>query len=166
MFDLEDMDGLVRTICWPEDYARLGEHIRPDAVIVVAGSIDRRAGSEETNLVVNQIVPIAAVASLPTRSVTVKVTEGLHDEATLDRLAALVRQHPGKVPLRMVIELADGSRVLMEADRDRVAWSGELRTAIVELLGPGALRAAVDFGGRREPAAPRRGNGRPAAGVA
>ena len=25
MFDLEDMDGLVRTICWPEDYARLGE---------------------------------------------------------------------------------------------------------------------------------------------
>jgi DNA polymerase-3 subunit alpha len=165
MFDLEDMDGLVRTICWPEDYARLGEHIRPDAVIVVAGSIDRRAGSEETNLVVNQIVPIASVGGLPARSVTVKLSEGVHDEATLDRLAEIVRGHPGRVPLRMVIELAAGSRVLMEADRHRVAWSGELRMALVDLLGPGTVRAAIDLGGRREQESARRGAGRPA-GVA
>lgn len=165
MFDLEDMDGLVRTICWPEDYARLGEHIRADAVIVVAGSIDRRAGSEETNLVVNQIVPIAAVGGLPARSVTVKLTEGRHDEATLDRLAEIVRRHPGKVPLRLVIELSDGSRVLMEADRERVAWSAGLRDAIGALLGPGTMRVALDMGGRREPEPARRGAGRPA-GVA
>jgi DNA polymerase-3 subunit alpha len=174
MFDLEDMDGLVRTICWPEDYARLGEAIQPDAVILVAGSIDRRAGSEETNLVVNEIVPIAEARRLPARSVTVRMVEGTHDAAVLDRLAELVGRHPGTVPLRLVIDLADGSRVLLEADRHQVAWSPELHAAVAELLGPGSVRAAVAIGGRgrrdgpggARGDGPRRGQGRAPAGVA
>jgi DNA polymerase-3 subunit alpha len=174
MFDLEDMDGLVRTICWPEDYARIGEAIQPDAVIVVAGSIDRRAGSEETNLVVNEIVPIAEARRLPARSVTVRVAEGTHDVDVLDRLAALVGRHPGAVPLRLVVDLADGSRVLLEADRHQVAWSPELHAAVAELLGPGSVRAAMAIGGRGRRDGPggsrgdgvRRGPGRSPAGVA
>ena len=150
MFDLEDMDGLVRTICWPEDYARLGEHIVADAVILVAGSIDRRAGSEETNLVVNEIVPVADVWRLPARSVTVKVSEAEHGPDLLDRLAEVVRRHPGKVPLRLVLDLADGTRVLMEADRHTVAWNPELHREIVGLLGPGCVRAALSAGGGRK----------------
>ena len=168
MFDLEDMDGLVRTICWPEEYARLGECLKPDAVVVVAGSIDRRAGSEETNLIVNDLVPIGDVWSRPTRSLTLKLTEPQHDAGTLDRLAAVVRRHPGPVPLRLVLELADGRRVLMEVDRDRVAWTPALHGEIVELLGPDRLRAPMALEARkRESDAGRRGAaGRSAAGVA
>ena len=166
MFDLEDMDGLVRSICWPEDFARLGEHIQADAVVLVAGSIDRRAGSEETNLIVNEVVPIAAAWDLPVRSVTVKVCEGPHDSGTLDRLAAVVAAHPGKVPLRIILDTADGKRVLMEADRHAVAWCPELHRAIVDLLGPGSVRAAASLGGRRREQPARRGPpGRPAAAV-
>jgi DNA polymerase-3 subunit alpha len=149
MFDLEDMDGLVRSICWPEDFARLGEHIQADAVVLVAGSIDRRAGSEETNLVVNEIVPVADVWRLPARNVTVKVTEANHDAILLDRLAEIVGRHPGKVPLRLVLDLADGTRVLMEADRHAVAWNAELHREISGLLGPGCVRAALSTGGGR-----------------
>jgi DNA polymerase-3 subunit alpha len=172
MFDLEDMDGLVRSICWPEDYARLGEFLQADAVIVVAGSIDRRAGSEETNLIVNEIVPIADVWKRPVRSVTMKLVEPQHDGRTLDRLAEIVRRHPGPVAVRLVLELADGRRVLMEADRDKVAWSQALHAEIAELLGPGAVRAAMTLGSgatgsRRRDAEPgRRGPpGRTPAGV-
>ena len=149
MFDLEDMDGLVRTICWPEDYARLGDHIVADAVILVAGSIDRRAGSEETNLVVNEIVPVAEAWRLPARSVTVRVTEAEHGPELLDRLAELVRRHPGNVPLRLVLDLADGTRVLMEADRHAVAWTAEFHREIGDLLGRGCVRAALSAGGGR-----------------
>ncbi len=166
MFDLEDMDGLVRSICWPEDFARLGEHIQPDAVILVAGSIDRRAGSEETNLIVNEVVPLAAAWDLPVRSVTVKINEGPHDAETLDRLAKVVAAHPGKVPLRLVLDTADGKRVLMEADRHSVAWAAGLHRALVDLLGPGCVRAAASLGGRKREQPTRRGPpGRPAAAV-
>jgi DNA polymerase-3 subunit alpha len=157
MFDLEDMDGLVRSICWPEDFARLGEHIQADAVVLVAGSIDRRAGSEETNLIVNDVVPLAAAWELPARSVTVKLCEGPHDAGTLERLAKLVAAHPGKVPLRLVLDTADGKRVLLEADRHAVAWSAGLHRALVDLLGPGCVRAAVSLGGRKREQPARRG---------
>jgi DNA polymerase-3 subunit alpha len=164
MFDLEDMDGLVRSICWPEDYARLGEHLQPDAVVLVAGSVDRRAGSEETNLIVNEIVPIAEAWRLQPRSVTLKLTDGLHDAATLDRLAELVRRHQGKVSLRLVLDLADGSRVLLEADRDKVGWTPEFHRDLVALLGPGCVRAAIVLGGRRDDGAGRRGRTRAGVG--
>ena len=57
MFDLEDMDGLVRSICWPEDFARLADHIRPDAVIHLAAqagvrhSIENPESYVEANLI-------------------------------------------------------------------------------------------------------------------
>ena len=167
MFDLEDMDGLVRSICWPEDYARLGEWLQPDAVVVVAGSIDRRAGSEETNLIVNELLPIGDLWGKPVRSVTVKATEPRHDAAVLDRLAAVVRRHPGPVPLRLVLELADGRRVLLEADRDKVAWTQAFHRELVELLGPDCVRAPITLAGKkRDAGGARRGPpGRSPAGV-
>jgi len=156
MFDLEDMEGLVRTICWPEDYARLGEWIVGDAVVVVSGSIDRRAGSDETNLIVNDLVPIADVWNRPVRSVTVKLSEPIHGPDTLDRLAAVFGRHAGQTPVRLVIDLADGRRVLMEADRTKVAWSYGLLAELTDLLGPGAVRAAVTMGQKRRDAEPAR----------
>ncbi len=157
MFDLEDMNGLVRSICWPEEYARLGDHLQPDAVVIVGGSIDRRAGSEETNLIVNEIVPIAEAWRLQPRGVTVKVTEALHDRATIDRLAEAVRRHTGKTPLRLVLDLADGTRVSLEADRHQVTWSEQLFTEITAILGPDAIRAVVTVGQGRREAPARRG---------
>jgi DNA polymerase-3 subunit alpha len=167
MFDLEDMDGLVRSICWPEDYARLGDHLQPDAVVLVAGSIDRRAGSEETNLIVNEILPLADAARLPAKSVTVRLVEGEHDRGTLDRLAGVLKRHPGKVPVRLVLDLAEGTRVLLEADGAAVEWSPALQGALADLLGTGGVRATVGLGGRRPAGEPgRRGpQGRAAAGV-
>ncbi|MEI7863146.1 MAG: DNA polymerase III subunit alpha, partial [Planctomycetota bacterium] len=160
MFDLEDMDGIVRSICWPEDYARLGAFLQPDAVVVVSGSIDRRAGSEETNLIVNDLVPIAEVWTKPVRQVTVKLTDPLHDSGTLNQLAEILKRHAGPTPLRLVLDLADGRRVLLEADRHTVAWSHQLHAELAGLLGPGAVRAAVSLGKARSSEGSRGENGR------
>ncbi len=173
MFDLEDMEGLVRTICWPEDYARLGDALRADAVIVVSGSIDRRAGSEETNLVVNDALPLADIGRVPVKAVTLKLDEQRHSVATLEGLSAILRRHEGKVPVRMLVDLADGTRVCMEIDRYHVAWSPDLLQDLSDLLGPGSVRAALSFaartGGQRsehEPRGPRRGGAIPRTGAA
>jgi hypothetical protein len=99
--------------------------------------------------------------------VTLKLIETEHDTATLDRLAAIIRRHPGAVPLRLVLELSDGRRVLMEADRDKVAWSQTLHREVVDLLGPDCLRAPIGLAGKkREAETSRRGPpGRSPAGV-
>ncbi|MFM7250427.1 MAG: DNA polymerase III subunit alpha [Planctomycetaceae bacterium] len=166
MFDLEDMDGLVRTICWPEEYARMGEAIVADAVMLVAGSVDRRAGSEETNLIVNEVVPLAEAWNRPVRSVTLRVVEPDHGTATVDALATILARHPGTVPLRLVIDLADGRRVLMEADGHPVAWGPQFHADVSALLGPGAIRAGITVsrGGRGD--CPRGDGRRPQGGRA
>jgi hypothetical protein len=82
-----------------------------------------------------------------------------------ERLAELVRRHQGKAPLRLVIDLADGARILLDADRDKVAWGPEFHRDLVALLGPGCARAAVSLGGRREDSARRGPPGRTPAGV-
>ncbi len=160
MFDLEDIDGLVRSICWPEEYARVGELLVPDAVVIVAGSVDRRAGSEETNLIINEIVPVADVWNRPARAVHIKVLEAAHDAETLDRLKQVLSRHEGQTPIRLVIELADGRRALLDVDGMKVRWSEGLLAELEELLGTGAVRAQVAISnGRRDdrPARGRRG---------
>ena len=78
-------------------------------------------------------------------------------------MAEILRQHSGIIPLRIVLDLADGRRVLLDADRDRVAWSPELHAALSQLLGAGCLRAVVTLGNgvsnakRRDAEASRRG---------
>ena len=115
----------------------------------MAGSIDRRAGSDETNLIVNAVVPIAEAWKLQPRNVTLRVDETEHDMTTLDGLSGAAKRHPGAVPLRLVIRLSDGSRVLLDADGTRVDWSPSFLEEVAELLGEGSVRASVSVGGRR-----------------
>ncbi|MEO1992768.1 MAG: DNA polymerase III subunit alpha, partial [Pirellulales bacterium] len=157
MFDLEDREGLVRTICWPEEYARIGESIQPDSVVIVTGSIDRRVGSEETNLIVNNLLPIAEVWQQPISSLSIKLIDPRHSVNTLDALGAILKRHPGSTPIRLVLELADGRRVLMEADGEKITWSHALCSELLELLGAGCVRVALaSTGSRRDTRQTRR----------
>ena len=45
------------------------ELIQPDAIVVVRGAIDKRPGSEEANLIVNEIIPLDDLAARYTRGV-------------------------------------------------------------------------------------------------
>jgi len=132
-------------------------------VVLVVGSIDRRAGSEETNLIVNEIVPLADAWQKPVKQVTLRFAEPGHDAATLERLAEILRRHPGSVPLRLVLDLIDGRRVHLEADRHAVAWTPQFQAEVSGLLGTGMIRAAISIprtGGSRNRDDNGRGDGR------
>ena len=87
MFDLEDMTGLVRCILWPEEYANFGTQVESDAVRVIRGVIDRRPGSEETNLIVNELIPLADLAGRFTKGIaTPPLHEGMHSHEDVVRL--------------------------------------------------------------------------------
>ena len=58
MFDLEDTEGMIRCIVWPEQFASYEQLIKPDAIVVVRGAVDKRPGSEEANLIVNEMIPL------------------------------------------------------------------------------------------------------------
>jgi DNA polymerase-3 subunit alpha len=143
MFDLEDTEGIMRSIVWPEQFARYEEAIKPDAIVVIRGVIDKRPGSEEANMIVNEIIPLENLASRYTRGVRIRVSEAFHGPHTLEQLHEIIRGYPGKCDLELTICLADGSRAACKCDGTKLAVTDEMQSRVDQLLGPGNLRLLV-----------------------
>ena len=136
MFDLEDMQGIMRCILWPEQYVEYGELVQPDAILVVIGVIDKRLGSDEANLIVNELIPLDQLQARYTRGVMIRLLEGAHGLRAVEQLYEILRGYPGKGELKLSIWLADGRRVQSDC-KMRVEINGEMRGRVEELLGPG-----------------------------
>ena len=140
MFDLEDTAGIMRCILWPEQFAQFGEMVQADAILAVRGAIDKRPGSEEANLIVNELIPLADLESRYTRGMIIRVMEETHGIGKLDMLREILRGYPGECHLQLLLCLADGSRVMCNCEKLRVAINPEMRSRVEELLGPGNFR--------------------------
>lgn len=140
MFDLEDMDGMVRTICWPEEFAVSGHLATADAILGIRGAIDRRPGSEEVNLIVNELIPLDELAKRYTRGMMIRLHEATHGPERLDQLYEVLRGYPGDCEVQLALWLADGAKVYMKSEKLRVDLNPELRARIDDLLGPGNVK--------------------------
>ena len=138
-FDLEDMDGAIRCILWPNDFATFGEQVQADAILVARGSIDRRGGGDEANLIVNELIPLDQLDSRYTAGLLVRVDEERHGREKLQQVHEIVRAYPGSCELQLVLTLQDGARVFLKAHKLRVEVNSELRQRLDALLGPGHL---------------------------
>ncbi len=139
MFDLEDMEGSVRCILWPEQFASHGHLVQPDTILAVRGAVDRRPGSEESNLIVNELIPLAELATRYTKGAVIHVREEDHPPRTLEMLYEILRGYPGKCDLQLVLWLADGSKVTLHSDTIKIEVTAELRRRVDDLLGVGNL---------------------------
>jgi len=140
MWDLEDTAGIMRCILWPEDFVTYGEFLKPDAVVAVRGVIDKRPGSEEANMIVNEVLELSALATRYTRGVLIRLDEQPHGVRGLEQLHEILRGYPGNCELQLVLRLADGSQVTCSCDGMRVELNAEMRGRVEDLLGAGSLR--------------------------
>jgi DNA polymerase-3 subunit alpha len=157
-FDLEDMAGTVRCIMWPDEYVHHGQLVLPDAILVVRGTIDRRGGGDEVNVVVNELIGLDQLDSRYTRGVIIRVHQK-HAEDKLTQLREIVRGYPGDCELQLMLQLEDGTRVYLKSTNMRVELNPEMRSRIDDLLGPGNFRlltAAPTPGERPRRKSPRR----------
>lgn len=168
MFDLEDGEGIMRCILWPEPYARYGHLLQNDAILVALGTVDKRGGGDEANLVVNELVGMDDLSRRFTRGILIRLREGVHTPKTLDQLQEILRGYEGTCELQLLVCLNDGHCVPMSCDDFRVSLDAEMRRRVEELLGPGSVRLlAKPFGngrngrnGRHGHSAGANGNGR------
>ena len=136
MWDLEDLDGIVRCILWPEQFAEFGQWVQPDAIVALKGKVDRRPGTEETNLIVDEVMPLEKLPEQQTSSVVIRVIEKRHGEEGLVQLREILRGYPGNKKLRLRLDLADGGQVWMDSQWSGIDPNAELRERVEQLLGP------------------------------
>jgi DNA polymerase-3 subunit alpha len=138
MWDLEDLDGITRCILWPEQFAEYGQLVQADAILGLRGKIDRRPGAEETNVIVDELLPLADLTERLTSGLIVRIDEQQHGERGLEQLREIMRGYPGTKSLRLRLDLASGDRVFLDSGR-KIDITTELRERIDALLGPGCV---------------------------
>jgi DNA polymerase-3 subunit alpha len=106
-FDLEDATGVVRCIMWPDDYAKEGEKIEPEAIVIVKGRIDARG--REPNIICNKVMTLEEAEKEFTRQIALKFRNGYHTEADMQRVREILNRFPGKTPVVIIVETWEGS---------------------------------------------------------
>ncbi len=154
MWDLEDLDGIVRCILWPEQFAEYGHLVQPDAILGIVGKVDRRPGAEEVNLIVDKLLPLEEFSKQFSSGLIIRVREDQHGEKGLQQLREIVRGYPGNKRLRLRLDLASGGQVWIDSSWKGVEPNKELNDRIDQLLGEGnwTLERAAPKPKERQPA--------------
>ena len=133
-FDLEDMDGFVRSICWPDGMEKFGDMIQPDAVVLVRGKVDKR-GEDEVNFIVDEMIPIAEADTKFTTGIHITYDQEKHKPELINKIREVLRGYPGPRDVLFAIRLESGETVHVKSSKQRVAINPELRTRLDDLLG-------------------------------
>lgn len=162
MWDLEDLDGIMRCILWPEQFAEYGHLVESEAILCVIGKVDRRPGAEEVNLIVDKLLPLEEMPKQFSSGMIIRVQEEKHGEQGLKQLREIVRGYPGSKRLRLRLDLVSGGQVWIDSGGKGVELNQELNDRIDQLLGPGnrILQKAPPKPQERQPVGAGRGRQR------
>jgi DNA polymerase III subunit alpha len=144
MFDLEDVEGAIRCIQWPREFAKCGELIQPDAVVLIQGSIDKRGG-DEANLIVNEVIPLDQIDHRYTKTVRVQLDQVQHNEETVKEIFEIIQGYEGSTKFELLIRTDDQHTVLIESQKLKVGPNDEMRSRVEQILGPGSLQYITEI---------------------
>jgi DNA polymerase-3 subunit alpha len=152
---------------WPDDFAREGELIASEAIILVKGRIDARG--REPNIIVNKLYTLETAEKEFTRQITLKFRRGYHSERDLQHVRRILSEFPGRTPVVLVLETWDdaaqsdangngnGSHAKPQRVRAvlstpiQVSARPELKAALAEVLGPDSFRFQGTPNGKSTP---------------
>ena len=131
---MEDLTGPFEAVIFPRLYEPSRELFHKDAIVFLDGVAD--VGRDLPSIKVNDVVPIAqAEARLADHVVINLDCVGLAED-TLDRLKAVLEQHPGSCPVLLRFLGHDRRATTVRAGSGlAVAWSPELAHALQGLVG-------------------------------
>ena len=142
MFDLEDVDGAIRCILWPQDFVKHGHNIKSDAVVVLQGRLDFRGG-DEANMIVDKVIPIEELDQSLTHGMKIMIDEQFHPPETVKTAYEIIRGYPGNRQLKIELIMADGMRVELNSTK-RVEINDQLTKRLSDLLGATAVEMLID----------------------
>jgi DNA polymerase-3 subunit alpha len=136
---LEDMEGSLEMIVFPEAYRKLAEKVKLEVPVLVRTGLRVEEGMNP-KLTVNDITPLdEAKVPLP-RSLRIRIPLESANDSTIDELHSLFRQRPGEAKVLFDVERAGDFMVVMEAEGYNVQPDRNFMTRVEELCGRGAIR--------------------------
>ena len=140
---LEDLDGSVEVLVFPESYARYGPSLKADAAIFVCGMVNLR--EDKPKIVADQVIALADVPTKFTKAVHIRLSVGTIEDSVLARLHEVVRAHQGNIPVLFCFIYPDGKLVFLEAhEHFSVSPTPQFVRDVEAILGQDAVWLKVD----------------------
>ena len=136
---LEDREGSVEMIVFPEAYRKLEERVKLDVPVLVRGGLRVEEGVNP-KLTASDILALSeAKVPLP-RSLRIRIPAAKAQPATIDDLHALFSRSRGQTKVLFDVEQEGDFMVVMEAEGYNVLPDRSFMVRVEELCGRGAVR--------------------------
>jgi DNA polymerase III subunit alpha len=133
---LEDLDGAVEVLFFPNTYDLVGQYIAEDAIVVVKGRVDRRDDQARMMAMDMSIPDISAPDDA--KPVVLALAANRLTPPLAERLREVLSTHPG--PAEVHVRIVNGQRTsTYRLGPMRVAPVPALMADLKALLGPSAL---------------------------
>jgi DNA polymerase III subunit alpha len=140
---LEDLDGSVEVLVFPESYAKFAQILKADAAIFVCGMVNLR--EDKPKIVADQIIPLADVPKRFTKAVHIRLSAETTQESALARVHEVIRAHKGTVPVLFCFMYPDGKLVFLEAhEHFAVTPTQQFVVDVEAILGEDSVWLKVD----------------------
>jgi DNA polymerase-3 subunit alpha len=137
-FGLEDKQGVVEVVVWPDTYRKHEAILQGGAPVVVAGALE--ISEERCQVIADEVTPLAQARSDAIRQVHVRVRLARVGEEGLATLRTIFAAHPGPCDAFLHLVREDESETLLALPHAlRVAASDQIVNAVEGILGPGVM---------------------------
>jgi DNA polymerase-3 subunit alpha len=100
---IEDLAGSMEVVLYSNEYQKFQEQIKADTILFFEGTVDKTR--EEPSFKAREVYTLDAVQKKKTREILIQTSSVKLDNATLDALQKILKEHKGGTPVKL--ELAD-----------------------------------------------------------
>jgi DNA polymerase III subunit alpha len=139
VFNLEDLEGIVEVVVFPDAYNRHRSLLVDDAAILLTGSVE--LAEDQRRLIADSVLPLEQAEEKRAREMVIGLSALGLEETTIGRLRDLLRQRPGPCPVVLEVTQPQTYRAtLLAGSALKVSPCRELTLALEEILGKGTVR--------------------------
>ncbi len=155
VMQLEDMDGSIEVVAFPEAFQRYRECIVKDAPLLVCGEASVRDG--KSKLTVQEIYPLQDAPRHFAERLGIHLTAKTATVDTMADIRKCLEAHSGLTPVVLCVNLPAGEKIFIEADRSlKVTPDETLLTELKQRLGEDCVYVAVKTQPCKKPRQSRR----------
>ena len=151
---LEDLDGDIEVLVFPNSFAQLSPQLKPSAVVFVEGRVAVR--NDQPRLIAQQIVPMEQGMSRLIKAVEVVLRNPGVERELLEQLKGLLAKFPGSMPIYLTLSAPESTPTHLKlADGFQVNPHPELLQELGKLFGDDGV--VIRRQPPSQPSAPRYG---------
>jgi DNA polymerase-3 subunit alpha len=149
-FLLEDLDGGVECLVFPETYKKVAGRLAEDQIVLVKGKPETQ-DEGKVRLLVSEVLPMEQAKLAEARYVTIRVPLEAWDRSKGERLKDILGSHHGDCPVTLELVRPGAYAVAVSPGAAfSVRPDARLKQEVETRLGPGALgRARTNGAGLR-----------------